>query len=242
MTVAEIIKKLEVLGSPENVAGMARFGIVTKKAFGVAAADLKALAKEAKKTAGDRHALALELWKTGIHDARAVAYLIDDPKHVTSEQMESWVRDFDNWAIVDGTCGHLFCRTPHAYEKAFEWSERNEEFIKRAGIVLIAWLAVHDKKADDAKIAEFLPILERHSDDERNFVKKAVNWSLRQIGKRSLTLNKLAVETAERIKLQDTKPARWIASDALRELRNEKVVSRLRGKAGDISCSDGRNL
>lgn len=231
MTVDEIVKKLESLGSPENVAGMARFGIVTKKAFGVAAPDLKSLAKEVKKAIKDRHTLALDLWKTGIHDARAVAYLIDDPKQVTERQMDLWAKNFDNWAIVDGTCGHLFCRTPLAYKKAFEWSERDKEFIKRAGIVLIAWLAVHDKKADDERIAEFLPVLEKNSDDDRNFVKKAVNWALRQIGKRSLMLNKLAVETAQRIKLQGTKPARWIAADALRELTSEKILERLQAKA-----------
>lgn len=231
MTVDEIIAKLESLGSPENVAGMARFGIVTKKAFGVSAPNLRALAKEIKKSATERHALALDLWKTGIHEARAVAYLIDDPKQVTSKQMDAWARDFDNWAIVDGTCGHLFCRTPLAYEKAYEWSERDEEFIKRAGIVLMAWLAVHDKKADDDKIAEFLPVLERHAADGRNFVKKAVNWSLRQTGKRNLALNKASIETAERIKLQNSASARWIASDALRELTSEPVLRRLNEKA-----------
>ncbi|NOT49610.1 MAG: DNA alkylation repair protein [Acidobacteria bacterium] len=230
MTVDEIITKLKSFGSPENVAGMVRFGIVTKKAFGVAAPDLKLLAKEIKKETSDRHSLALDLWKSGIHDARAIAYLIDDPKRVTPKQMDAWARDFDNWAVVDGTCGHLFCRTAPAYEKAFEWSERDEEFIKRAGIVLMAWLAVHDKKADDEKIAEFLPILEKQSNDERNFVKKAVNWALRQIGKRNLALNKLAIEAAERIKLQNTKSARWIASDALRELSGDAVQKRLAAK------------
>lgn len=230
MRAEEIIKRLESLGSPDNVAGMARYGIVTKKAFGVSAPDLKQLAKEAKKQTKDRHALAVELWKTGIHDARAVAYLIDDPKQVTEKQMEAWVKDFDNWAICDSCCGTLFDKTPFAYKKAFEWSERSEEFIKRAGIALMAWLAVHDKKADDEKIAAFLPVLERYSDDDRNFIKKAVNWSLRQIGKRNLNLNKLAVECAERIKLQNTKSARWIAADALRELKSEKVIERLRNK------------
>ena len=137
------------------------------------------------------------------------------------------MKDFDNWAICDGTCGHLFCKTEFAYEKVFEWSEREEEFIRRAGIVLIAWLAVHDKKADDERLAQFLPILESKSDDDRNFVKKAVNWSLRQIGKRNLNLNKLAVETATRIKARNTKAARWIAADALRELTNEKTFARL---------------
>lgn len=230
MTAKQIVKKLRSLGSPENVAGMARFGIVTKKALGVPAAELKQIAKEAKKRTTDRHSLALELWETGIHDARAVAYLIDDPKLVTEDQMDSWAADFDNWAIVDGTCGHLFCRSPLAYRKVHEWSERDEEFIKRAGIVLIAWLAVHDKKADDKKVAEFLPLLEKHAGDDRNFIKKAVNWSLRQIGKRSLFLNNLAIEAAERIRAQGSRSARWIAADALRELTSEKVRERIKAK------------
>lgn len=230
MTASEIIKKLEPLGTPENVAGMARFAIITKKAFGVSAPVLKDLAKEIKKQTKDRHKLALELWETEIHEARIIAYLIDDPKEVTEKQMESWVKDFDNWAICDGTCGHLFCRSEFAYKKVLEWSEREEEFIKRAGIVLIAWLAVHDKKADDEKIAGLLPILESKADDERNFIKKAVNWSLRQIGKRNLNLNKLAIESVEKIKAQNTKSARWIAADALRELQNEKVKEKLKSK------------
>ncbi|HRH40053.1 MAG TPA: DNA alkylation repair protein [Pyrinomonadaceae bacterium] len=230
MTADEIVKKLESLENAVNIAGMARFGIITKKAFGITAPVLKNLAKEIKKQTQDRHALALELWQTGIHEARAIAYLIDDVKQVTEGQMESWVKDFDNWAICDGTCGTLFCKTQFAYQKAFEWSEREEEFIKRSGLVLPAWLAVHDKKADDIKIAQFLPILESKADDERNFIKKAVNWSLRQIGKRNLHLNNLAIETAEKIKAQGTKSARWIAADALRELTNEKVLERLNKK------------
>jgi 3-methyladenine DNA glycosylase AlkD len=232
MTVAEVLKKLEPLGSPENVAGMERFGIVTTKAFGITAPVLKQFAREIKKEAKDRHALALALWDTGIYDARVVAYLIEDPKKVTTEQMESWLRDFDNWATVDGTCGHLFCRTPFAYEKAFEWAERKPEFEKRAAFSLVAFLVVHDKKADDEKLAPFLALIERHSDDDRNFVRKAVNWALRTIGKRSLNLNRLAIDTAETIKLQDTKSARWIASDALRELTSEKVLERLRKRSG----------
>jgi 3-methyladenine DNA glycosylase AlkD len=231
MTVPEIIKKLESLGTPENIAGMARFAIVTKKAFGISASVLKNLAKDLKKQVKDRHQLALELWQTEIHEARAIACLIDNPQDVTEAQMDSWVADFDNWAICDGTCGHLFCKTEFAYKKVLEWSNREEEFIKRAGIVLMAWLAVHDKKASDEKIAQFLPILETKADDERNFIKKAVNWSLRQIGKRSLHLNKLAVESAEKIKLQNTKSARWIAADALRELQNEKTLERLLNKS-----------
>jgi 3-methyladenine DNA glycosylase AlkD len=231
MTVDEIVKKLESLENRANIEGMKRFGIVTKKAFGVPTPVLKQLAKEIKSQTADRHSLALELWQTEIHEARVIAYLIDNPKDVTEAQMDSWVKDFDNWAICDGACGHLFCKTKFAYEKAFEWAEREEEFIKRAGIVLMAWLAVHDKKADDDKILDFLPILETKAGDERNFIKKAVNWSLRQIGKRNLHLNKLAVETAEKIKLQNSKSARWIAADALRELNNEKVRERLLKKA-----------
>lgn len=227
MIVNEIIEKLETLENTENVAGMARFGITAKKSFGISAPVLKNLAKELKKTTEDRHALALELWKTGIHEARIIAYLIDDPKKITASQMDEWAKDFDNWAICDGTCGHLFCRTENAYRKAFEWSEREEEFIKRAGIVMMAYLAVHDKKAADEEIAEFLPVLENKAGDERNFIKKAVNWSLRQIGKRNLKLNKLAIETAERIKAQNSRSARWIAADALRELKSEKVRNRL---------------
>jgi 3-methyladenine DNA glycosylase AlkD len=230
MKAENIIEKLKALENPENISGMKRFGIVTKKAFGVSAPVLKNLAKEIKKQAEDRHKLALELWKTEIHEARIIAYLIDDPKKVSEKQMDDWAGDFDNWAICDGTCGHLFCKTEFAYEKVFEWSENEKEFVKRAGLVLPAWLAVHDKKAADETIAELLPLLEKHADDERNFIKKAVNWSLRQIGKRNIELNKLAVETAERIKLQNTKAARWIAADALRELRNEKTLERLEKK------------
>ena len=227
----KIIERLVSLGNPANITGMARFGIITKKAFGISAPQLKLLAKEIKQAAENRHTLALELWETEIYEARIIAYLIDNAMEVTEKQMDEWAQDFDNWAICDGTCGHLFCKTEFAYEKAFAWSEREEEFVKRAGIVLMAWLAVHDKRADDEKIAQFLPILEKHSDDARNFVKKAVNWSLRQIGKRNLNLHGLAVETAERIKGRNTKSARWIAADALRELSDDKVIKRIQDKA-----------
>ncbi len=223
-----VVRRLESLGDPKNVAGMARYGIVTKKAFGVAAPQLKALAKEIRKQTNDRHGLALELWRTGIHDARAIAYLIDDPKLVAVDQMEEWVADFDNWAICDSTCGTLFSYCRFAYEKAFEWAEREAEFERRAGIVLMAWLAVHDKKAPDERIAEFLPVLESKAYDERNFVKKAVNWSIRSIGKRSLALNELAIACAERIRAQNTRSARWIASDAIRELKAASSQNRER--------------
>lgn len=231
MTAHAIVAELESLGDPANVAGMARFGIVTKKAFGVAAPQLRELAKRIKKTTCDRHSLALELWQTGIHEARAIASLIDDPKLVTREQMDSWAADFDNWATCDSTCGNLFSYTPFAYEKVCEWSECEEEFVKRAGIVLIAWLAVHDKKIGDDVIAEFLSVLEAKSNDDRNFIKKAVNWSLRAIGKRSIYLHEKAIKTAFRIREQGTRSARWIAADALRELTNEKTIERIRRRS-----------
>jgi 3-methyladenine DNA glycosylase AlkD len=209
---------------------MANFGLPTKKSFGVPTPVLKQFAREVKKSSDDRHALALELWETGIYEARAIAFWIDDPQKVTKKQMDSWTEDFDNWGTVDGTCCYLFCRTPFAYEKAHEWAKKKPEFIKRAAFALMAYLAIHDKKADDDRFVEFLPVIERHSDDDRNFVKKAVNWALRQIGKRNNHLNELATESAKRIREQGSKSARWIASDALRELQSPKIVERLKKK------------
>ena len=230
MTPAEIIKELKALSDPAKIADLERYAIKTPKWFGIRVPELKAFAREVKKVVDDRHATALELWKSGIYDVRAVAFMIDDPKKVTPEQMDAWVADFDNWATVDGACSYLFCRTPFAYEKAVEWAEREPEFEKRAAFSLMAYLAVHDKKAPDDKIAAFLPLLEKHSDDDRNFVRKAVNWALRQIGKRSLYLNEQAIETAENIKLRGTRAAKWIASDALRELKSDAVRERLKRK------------
>lgn len=230
MTAEEILKKLRALGSKESVAVLEHFGIVSEGAFGIPTPVLKDFAKDVKRNAEDRHDLALKLWKTGNYEARAVAFMIDDPKQVTPKQMDAWAKDFNNWATVDGACSYLFCRTAFAYEKAFEWAEKKPEFLKRAGFSMMAYLAVHDKKADDSRLAAFLPIIEKHADDDRNFVKKAVNWALRQIGKRNLDLHKLAVESAEQIKLRDSRAARWIAADALRELKAEKTLERIRNK------------
>ncbi len=231
MRADEVLKGLEQLADPRLRDGMSRFGITTTRSYGVPTPDLKKFAREVKKQADDPHTLAHELWKTKIYDARAVAFLIDDPTQVTPEQMDDWASGFDNWATVDGACGYLFCRTPFAYEKAAEWSAVEPEFVKRAGFSLMAYLAVHDKKAGDDKLAAFLPVIEREAYDDRNFVRKAVNWALRQIGKRSIGLNKLGVETAERIKLQDSRSARWVAADALRELKSDHVRERLEKKA-----------
>ncbi len=222
----EVLRRLRALANPRNVEGMARFGIIAENALGISAPVLQKMAREI----GRDHALALELWESGVLEARCVAALIDDPKLVTEEQMERWVRDFDNWAVCDNSCGRLFDKTPLAYRKAVEWSRRREEYVKRAAFSLMAALAVYDKRAADSKFLRFLRAVKRESRDDRNFVKKAVNWALRQIGKRNLRLNQAAIEAAEIIRKVDSPSARWIAADALRELRSEAVQKRLRRK------------
>ena len=202
---------------------MLRFGISTDQALGVSVPDLRKVAKQE----GKSHALALQLWKSGIHEARILASMVDDPKMVTEKQMEEWVEDFDSWDVCDQCCSNLFDKTPVAYAKAAVWSSRNEEFIKRAGFAMMAALAAHDKKAPNARFLEFLSIIERSSNDDRNFVKKAVNWALRGIGKRNVVLNKAAIRAAERISRVDSRSSRWIASDALRELTGRAVQERL---------------
>ena len=224
MKYTEIIKKLKSLTNPENVAGMARFGINPENTLGVSMPALRNMAKEI----GKDHKLAEKLWSSGIHEGRILACLIDDPQFVTEGQMERWVKDFDSWDVCDQCCGRLLDKTERSYQKALEWSSRREEFVKRAGFVMMASLAVHDKKAEDDLFEQFLPIIGRESTDERNFVKKAVNWALRQIGKRNKRLNTLAIKTSREIQKIDSKSARWIASDALRELQSEKVQERLK--------------
>jgi 3-methyladenine DNA glycosylase AlkD len=220
----QVIDHLKSLGDPKAVEGMARFGIQSNNSFGVSVPKLRTLAREI----GRDHVLALELWETGLHDARLLATMIDDPEQVTIEQMDKWVRDFDSWDVVDGSCGNLFDKTHFAPAKAREWCKREEEYVKRAGFVLMAELAVHDKKAKDKLFLDFLPLITGGASDKRNFVKKAVNWSLRQIGKRNLNLNKAAVSTALKIEKIESVTAKWIASDALRELKSPKVLKRLR--------------
>jgi 3-methyladenine DNA glycosylase AlkD len=218
-TVKEIISYFKSLENPANIEGMRRYGIAADKAFGVNIPKIRNLAKQLK----HHHKLAQELWETGIHEARILAFLIDDPKEVTIAQMEKWVREINSWDICDGCMSNLFDKTPFAYKKAIEWSRREEEFEKRAGFVLMATLSVHDKKEDDKKFLQFFPRIEKEAKDERNFVKKAVNWALRQIGKRSWYLHGEAIKAAERIYKQEYKSAKWIAADALRELKSEKV-------------------
>ncbi|MBU0685591.1 MAG: DNA alkylation repair protein [Thermoplasmatota archaeon] len=218
-----IIKELKSLRNPKNIEGMARYGLNSPSTLGICMPDLMRIAKET----GKDHELALRLWESGIYDARILAFMIDDWRLVTEQQMEHWAKGFDNWGIVDGCCGHLFDRTPFAYKKAIEWSKRKEEFVKRAAYTMMATLTVHDKKAEDEKMLRFLPLIVKGATDERRYVSKSVNWALRQIGKRNHALNEKAIETAERIKKLDSKAARWIASDALRELKGEAVQKRL---------------
>jgi 3-methyladenine DNA glycosylase AlkD len=223
-TVQDILTKLGSLSDPEAVSSMARFGIKADKAFGVSVPELRKLAR----SIGKDHRLAQELWDTGLHEARELATMIADPKQVTEELMELWVNDIDSWDVCDHCCGNLWDKTPFAYRKAREWSRQQDEFVKRASFSLMAALAVHDKAASDDGFIKFLSIIKRESIDDRNFVKKAVNWALRQIGKRNRNLNRHAIEIARAIQKLDSKSARWIAADALRELTNEKVQSRIR--------------
>jgi len=224
MQYADIIAKLKSLSDPKAVEGMTRFGINPENTYGVSIPNLRQMAKEA----GKDHGLAQELWASGIHEARILASMIDDPRATTEEQIDNWVEDFDSWDVCDQCCMNLFEKTRFAYQKAVEWSSREKEFVKRAGFVMMARLAVSDKKASDRQFEGFFPIIKREASDNRNMVKKAVNWALRQIGKRNLILNDTAIQTAREIQQMDSRSVRWIASDALRELTSDAVQKRLK--------------
>ena len=225
-TRSSILRRLRSLGSRHNIAGMARFGITSRKVFGVGAKPVRALAR----SVGTNHRLALELWTTEYLEARILASLIDDPALVSRRQMDRWASDFDNWAVCDACCGILFDKTPFAVRKAIQWSRDPREFVRRAGFVLMAELAVHDKQAPDSMFLRFFPAIRRGATDERNFVKKAVNWAVRQIGKRNASLHPHAVRLARDIHALGTPSARWIASDALRELTHPRVKAQLKKK------------
>jgi 3-methyladenine DNA glycosylase AlkD len=219
----EVMQRLKSLSDPEAVKGMARFGINPENTYGVSVPNLRKLAKEV----GRDHALAQELWASGVHEARILASMVDEPKLVTEEQMEAWVRDFDSWDVCDQVCMNLFEKVPVAWCKVSEWSQREEEFVKRTAFALLACFAWHDKGAADEKFIALMPVIVSGASDERNFVRKAVNWALRNVGKRNPNLNKAAIETAREIQGIDSKAARWIAADALRELSGEAVQKRL---------------
>jgi 3-methyladenine DNA glycosylase AlkD len=225
--VPTILAWLERRGTRRNREGMARFGIVSAKAFGVSMTTMRPLIKRL----GRDHSLAQRLWATGWHEARILASFVDEPSRVTPAQMERWCSDFDNWAVCDSVCMHLFDRTPHAFAMAQRWSRRRGEFVRRAGFALLASLAIHDKKTADPVFLRALKWIERGATDQRNFVKKAVNWALRQIGKRNLALNAEAIALADRLAGSSEAAARWVGKDALRELTSVPVARRL-GKKG----------
>jgi 3-methyladenine DNA glycosylase AlkD len=210
----EILRRLKLMADPRAVAGMARYGINPRNTLGVSVRELRRLAREI----GRDHHLASQLWASGVHEARILASLVDEPASVTEAQMERWVEDFDSWDVCDQCCGNLFDKSPLAYRKAAEWSRRDGEFVRRAGFVMVARLAVHDKATGDRQFLRFLPVIRQASTDDRNFVKKAVNWALRQVGKRSPGLRQEALKTARTIQCRDSRAARWIAADAIREL------------------------
>lgn len=213
-----VISLLKKQSNPKNVAGMARFGINPKNRLGIKIPFLRALAKKI----GKDHKLALQLWKSKIHEARLLAGFIDDYKLITPQQMDSWAKDFDSWDRCDQVCSNLFDKTPWAYQKSRQWTKSSKEFVRRAGFVMMACLAVHDKKAPDKKLLQFFPLIKKYSTDERNFVKKAVNWALRQIGKRHPKLRKPAISLARKLANSKSPSARWAGKDALRELSSKK--------------------
>lgn len=228
MDIKEVLAKLEDLADPKAVEGMARFGITAKCVYGVSIPELRKMAKEI----GKDQPLSLQLWDHESRETRILAAMVGEPKEVSEKQMDKWVDGFDSWEVCDQAIMNLFEKTTYAYQKAFEWYKRDEEFVSRAGFVMMARLAVSDKKAENEQFTQFFPCIKEKSLDERNYVKKAVNWALRQIGKRNLNLNAKAVKLGEEIGLSDSKSAKWIAADALRELKSEAVLERLKSRGG----------
>jgi 3-methyladenine DNA glycosylase AlkD len=213
----QMMAELEQLADPAWTAKLAHFGSRPGKSLGVPVSAIRALAKGRK-----CHDLAALLWQSGVHEARMLASMVEDPKQVSPQQMDAWTRDFDAWDLCDGVCVNVYWKTPYAREKALEWAGAEEEYVRRAGFVLMAVLAVHEKKAGDDFFEPFFPLILKHAGDNRNFVKKAVNWALRQIGKRkgSPMLRAKAITCAEEMLRMDAPAARWIAGDALKELRS----------------------
>ena len=218
-----ILEQLKAKANPGNLEGMARFGMAVERRLGVSVPEMRRIAKQT----GRDHRLALQLWKTGIAEARIVASMIAVPHELTAKEMESWVAGIDSWDVCDQVCMNLFEKSPLARQKIAVWSQREEEFVKRAAFALIACLAWHDKQAPDREFIELLRVIEHGATDPRNFVKKAVNWALRNIGKRNPRLNKAAIQSAEKIRRLDSKAARWIAAYALRELTSAAAQKRL---------------
>ena len=221
-----IIAELRQHSNPENLAGMTRYGINTENTLGMSMPDLRALAKRT----GSNHQLALQLWSSGIHEARILAGLIADPAQAEQKTIMQWAADLNSWDVCDQTCMNFLSKTANARNLAIEFADDDREFVKRAGFATMAVLAVHDKKAPDNHFENFLKIIECESCDGRNFVKKAVNWALRNIGKRSMTLHAKALQTADKLASSTEKSVRWIGKDAARELRNPKIIERIKTK------------
>lgn len=228
VSAADILDQLKAKANPDNLEGMARFGMAVDRRLGVSVPEMRRIAKQI----GKGHELAVELLKTGIAEAKIVASMIAVPEKLTANDMDAWVKDIDSWDVCDQICMNLFEKAPLARQKIMEWSEREEEFVKRAAFALIACLAWHDKQAGDHEFIDFLSVIKRGATDERNYVKKAVNWALRNIGKRNLRLNEAAIKAAKEIQLIDSKAARWIAADAIRELEGERAQKRLQKENG----------
>ena len=226
ISVDKVLKKLEAKAKPDQLAGMARYGIAIEKRLGVSIPELRKIAKEI----GKKHNLALEMWKTGISEAMILASMIDEPNKVTEKQMDEWAKDFNSWDVCDQVCMNLFDKHPLVWKKILDWSRRNEEFVKRAAFALLACLAVHNKEASDQKFIDFLSVIKREATDNRNYVKKAINWALRNIGKRNPNLNKAAITFTREIQQIDSKASRWIASNAIKELESDAVQKRLENK------------
>lgn len=224
MTEKEVVKVLKSWRDPKNIAGMVRFGINAEGTLGVPVPKLRGLAKKIKKDGP----LAEKLWESGIHEARILATMIADPASFAPKLADAWTRDFDSWDTCDQACMNLYRWTPFAWKKINAWAKSEKEFVRRAGFALIAALASGDKGAEDNKFIALFPLIRRYSSDERNFVRKAVNWALRGIGKRNLRLNSAAVKAAEDISKIDSRAARWIAADAIRELTSPAVLKRLK--------------
>lgn len=225
MNYQEIIEKLESLENLKNVEGMARFGIKPKaRVLGISIPVIRKMGKDI----GKNHNLALKLFDSEIHEAQILAGYIADSEKFTKKQIEKWVRAFDSWDVVDQVCLAVIWEVKFAVKIIFEYSKRKEEFVKRTAFTLMCCLAVHDKKMKDAEFEKFFPLIIKASTDERNFVKKAVNWALRQIGKRNKNLNKKALKVAKEILKIDNKVAKWIAKDAICELESSAVQKRLK--------------
>lgn len=226
ITVDQVLDLLKSKADPSSLEKMSRFGIETDQRLGLSVPDIRAIARKI----GSNHQFALDLWKTEIKEARLLAGMIEVASEVTEQQLEDWAADFDSWDVCDLVCNDLIKSTSFAWKKVHEWSKREEEYVKRAAFALLASLSIHDKQTDDQKFVNTFPLIRSAATDSRNFVKKAVNWALRNIGKRNLALNKKAIELAEDLLVMGDPTATWNARDTLRELRSEKVQKRLAEK------------